>query len=79
MRKEDDNEKLNEINYNSKNTKLKNFPKSIKVIMAFQICLMFFMVDSLSIMIFIALLFQLYLLFSKKILKNKCLMNIEVI
>jgi hypothetical protein len=79
MRREDDNEKLNEINYNSKNTKLKNFPKSIKVIMAFQICLMFFMVDSLPIIIFIALLFQLYLLFSKKILKNKCLMNIEVI
>jgi len=79
MRREYYNEKLNEINYNSKNTKLKNFPKSIKVIIAFQICLMFFMVDSLPIMIFIALLFQLYLLFSKKILKNKCLMNIEVI
>ncbi|TDA37586.1 MAG: hypothetical protein DSO09_06705 [Candidatus Methanomethylicota archaeon] len=64
MRREDYNEKLNEINYNSKNTKLKNFPKIIKVIITFQIYLMFFMVNSL---------------FSKKILKNKCLMNIEVI
>jgi energy-coupling factor transporter transmembrane protein EcfT len=79
MKREDYNEKLNEINYNSKNTKLEDLPKSIKVIMAFQICLMFFMVDSLPIMIFIVLLFPLYLLFGKKILKNKCLINIKVI